>query len=184
MQGHNAPTERVDHGVTGADGVRELIDDRYELDELLGRGGFGEVWRAKDSRVGRWVAVKIGYPQTYEDTRRFEQEARLAGNLAHPNIATLHDFGRTERAGRSAVFLVMELLQGRSLDGVLADGVPPLADALDWTMQVAAALGAAHDAGVVHRDVKPANVMVTEEAGSRRSSTSASPRPRTVPGRS
>lgn len=162
MQGHNAPTERVDHGVTGADGVRELIDDRYELDELLGRGGFGEVWRAKDSRVGRWVAVKLGYPQTYEDTRRFEREARLAGSLAHPNIATLHDFGRTERAGRSAVFLVMELLQGRSLDGVLADGVPPLADALDWTMQVAAALGAAHDAGVVHRDVKPANVMVTE----------------------
>ncbi|WP_328621608.1 serine/threonine-protein kinase [Streptomyces sp. NBC_00354] len=148
--------------MTGAERVRELIEDRYELDELLGRGGFGEVWRAKDSRVGRWVAVKIGYPQTYEDTRRFEREASLAGNLAHPNIATIHDFGRTEHAGRSAVFLVMELLQGRSLADILADGVPPLADALDWAMQVAAALGAAHDAGVVHRDIKPANVMVTE----------------------
>ncbi|MEU9374355.1 serine/threonine-protein kinase [Streptomyces sp. NPDC048255] len=142
--------------------MRELIEDRYELDELLGRGGFGEVWRARDSRVGRWVAVKIGYPETPEDTRRFEREASLAGNLAHPNIATVHDFGRTRHAGRNAVFLVMELLQGRSLAEVLAGGVPPLADALDWAMQVAAALGAAHDAGVVHRDVKPANVMITE----------------------
>ncbi len=142
--------------------MRELVDDRYELDELLGRGGFGEVWRARDNRVGRWVAVKIGYPQTYEDTRRFEREASLAGSLAHPNIATIHDFGRTERAGRDAVFLVMELLQGRSLAEVLADGLPPLADALDWAAQVAAALAAAHDAGIVHRDIKPANVMVTE----------------------
>lgn len=142
--------------------VRELIEDRYELDELLGRGGFGEVWRARDDRVGRWVAVKIGYPQTYEDTRRFEREASLAGNLAHPNIATIHDFGRTERAGRDAVFLVMELLQGRSLADVLADGLPPLHDALDWAAQIAAALAAAHDAGIVHRDIKPANVMLTE----------------------
>ncbi|MFG2991324.1 protein kinase [Streptomyces sp. NPDC048257] len=145
--------------------MRELIEDRYALEELLGRGGFGEVWRAEDSRVGRQVAVKIGYPQTPEETRRFEREASLAGNLAHPNIATIHDFGRTERAGRSAVFLVMELLQGRSLAQVLDEGVPPLADALDWVAQVAAALGAAHDGGVVHRDIKPANVMVTGARG-------------------
>lgn len=81
--------------------MREVIEDRYALAELLGRGGFGEVWRAEDSRVGRQVAVKIGYPQTPEDTRRFEREAGLAGNLAHPNIATIHDFGRTEREGRA-----------------------------------------------------------------------------------
>ncbi|MEU4951523.1 serine/threonine-protein kinase [Streptomyces lavendulae] len=142
--------------------MREIIEGRYELDELLGRGGFGEVWRAKDSRVGRWVAVKIGYPQTPEETRRFEREASLAGNLAHPNIATIHDFGRTERAGRDAVFLVMELLQGRSLAEVLESGVPDLADALEWAARIADALGAAHGAGIVHRDVKPANVMVTE----------------------
>ncbi|MCX5197014.1 serine/threonine protein kinase [Streptomyces sp. NBC_00249] len=142
--------------------MREKIEDRYELDELLGRGGFGEVWRAKDSRVGRWVAVKIGYPETPEETRRFEREASLAGNLAHPHIATIHDFGRTERGGRSAVFLVMELLQGRSLADVLDAGLPSLADALEWTARIADALGAAHDAGIVHRDVKPANVMVTE----------------------
>ncbi|WP_405679995.1 serine/threonine protein kinase [Streptomyces sp. NBC_00868] len=147
--------------MTGAGSVRELIEGRYSLEELLGQGGFGEVWRAEDSRVGRQVAVKIGYPQTPEETRRFEREASLAGNLAHPNIATVHDFGRTERAGRSAVFLVMELLQGRSLAEVLEAGVPPLADALDWAARIADALGAAHDAGIVHRDIKPANVMVT-----------------------
>ncbi|MER5933260.1 serine/threonine-protein kinase [Streptomyces sp. NPDC002054] len=139
-----------------------MIEDRYALAELLGRGGFGEVWRAEDSRVGRQVAVKIGYPQTPEDTRRFEREASLAGNLAHPNIATIHDFGRTEREGRDAVYLVMELLRGRSLADVLEAGVPPLADALEWAGRIADALGAAHAAGIVHRDVKPANVMVTD----------------------
>lgn len=140
--------------------MRELIEDRYELEELLGRGGFGEVWRATDRRVGRRVAVKIGYPLTYEDTRRFEREASLAGSLAHPHIATIHDFGRTERTGRSAVFLVMELLPGRSLAEILDQGVPPLTDALAWARQIADALGAAHDAGIIHRDIKPANVMV------------------------
>ncbi|MGY4392181.1 hypothetical protein ACVWXB_005480 [Streptomyces sp. TE12347] len=153
---------RTDLVVTGAWHVREVIEDRYALAELLGRGGFGEVWRAEDSRVGRQVAVKIGYPQTPEDTRRFEREASLAGNLAHPNIATIHDFGRTEREGRDAVYLVMELLRGRSLADVLDAGVPPLADALEWAGRIADALGAAHAAGIVHRDVKPANVMVTD----------------------
>ncbi|WP_051774561.1 serine/threonine-protein kinase [Streptomyces sp. NRRL S-237] len=142
--------------------MREEIEERYALEELLGQGGFGEVWRAEDSRVGRQVAVKIGYPQTPEDTRRFEREASLAGNLAHPNIATIHDFGRTERQGRDAVYLVMELLRGRSLADVLEAGVPPLADALEWAGRIADALGAAHAAGIVHRDVKPANVMVTD----------------------
>ncbi len=142
--------------------MRELIEGRYALDELLGRGGFGEVWRAWDDRVGRWVAVKIGYPETVEDARRFEREANLAGNLAHPNIATIHDFGRGTRVGRDMVFLVMELLQGDSLATVVARGLPPLRDVLDWSAQIAAALGAAHDAGVVHRDIKPANVMITE----------------------
>lgn len=140
--------------------MRELIEDRYELEELLGRGGFGEVWGATDRRVGRRVAVKIGYPLTYEDTRRFEREASLAGSLAHPHIATIHDFGHTERSGRSTVFLVMELLPGRSLAEILDEGVPPLADALNWARQIADALGAAHDAGIIHRDIKPANVMV------------------------
>ncbi|MFF3019964.1 protein kinase [Streptomyces sp. NPDC057939] len=138
------------------------IEGRYEVVELLGRGGFGEVWRAEDSRVGRSVAVKIGFPDTPEATRRFEREASLAGNLAHPNIATIHDFGRTEHDGRDAVFLVMELLQGRSLSQVLDAGVPPLADVLEWTTRIADALGAAHDAGIVHRDVKPGNVMITD----------------------
>lgn len=153
---------RTDLVVTGAWQVREVIEGRYALAELLGQGGFGEVWRAEDSRVGRQVAVKIGYPQTPEDTRRFEREASLAGNLAHPNIATIHDFGRTEREGRDAVYLVMELLRGRSLADVLEAGVPPLADALEWAGRIADALGAAHAAGIVHRDVKPANVMVTD----------------------
>ncbi|MFE2522675.1 protein kinase [Streptomyces sp. NPDC059382] len=119
--------------MTGAEGVREVIDDRYELEELLGRGGFGEVWRARDARVGRRVAVKIGYPETVEAARRFEREASLAGNLAHPDIATIHDFGRTEHDGRDAVFLVMELLRGRSLAEVLDAGVSARGCRPRWT---------------------------------------------------
>lgn len=141
--------------------VRERIEDRYELEELLGRGGFGEVWRAWDIRVGRWVAVKIGYPGTADDVRRLEREANLAGNLSHPNIATVHDVGRGLREGQDMVFLVMELVQGDTLAAVLKAGLPEVADVLEWAVHIADALGAAHRAGIVHRDVKPANVMVT-----------------------
>ncbi|MFG2292781.1 protein kinase [Streptomyces sp. NPDC048603] len=141
--------------------VRERIEDRYELEELLGRGGFGEVWRAWDDRVGRWVAVKIGYPGTADDVRRLEREANLAGNLSHPNIATVHDVGRGLREGQDMVFLVMELVQGDTLATVLKAGLPEVADVLEWAVHIADALGAAHRAGIVHRDVKPANVMVT-----------------------
>ncbi|MFE9845054.1 serine/threonine-protein kinase [Streptomyces goshikiensis] len=142
--------------------VRERIEDRYELEELLGRGGFGEVWRAWDNRVGRWVAVKIGYPGTADDVRRLEREANLAGSLSHPNIATVHDVGRGLREGQDMVFLVMELVQGDTLATILRAGLPEVADVLEWAVHIADALGAAHRAGIVHRDVKPANVMVTE----------------------
>ncbi|MFD8637195.1 protein kinase [Streptomyces sp. NPDC059533] len=141
--------------------VRERIEDRYELEELLGRGGFGEVWRAWDNRVGRWVAVKIGYPGTADDVRRLEREANLAGSLSHPNIATVHDVGRGLREGQEMVFLVMELVQGDTLAGLLRAGLPEVADVLEWAVHIADALGAAHRAGIVHRDVKPANLMVT-----------------------
>ncbi|MEU8843149.1 serine/threonine-protein kinase [Streptomyces roseus] len=142
--------------------VRERIEDRYELEELLGSGGFGQVWRAWDNRVGRWVAVKIGYPGTADDVRRLEREANLAGNLSHPNIATVHDVGRGLREGQDMVFLVMELVRGDTLATVLRAGLPEVADVLEWAVHIADALGAAHRAGIVHRDVKPANVMVTE----------------------
>ncbi|MER5552887.1 protein kinase [Streptomyces sp. NPDC002793] len=139
----------------------DVIEQRYELTELLGRGGFGQVWRAFDNRVRRQVAVKIGYPRTADEARRLALEAELAGNLTHPNIAALYDYGETSHAGRELVYLVMELVTGDTLATVIGRGVPPVPSSLAWAQDICEALGAAHDNGVVHRDIKPANVIVT-----------------------
>ncbi|WP_052845105.1 serine/threonine-protein kinase [Streptomyces sp. NRRL S-31] len=139
----------------------DVLDGRYRLDEELGRGGFGTAWRAHDLRIGRPVAVKIGAAETREAARRLFQEAELAGNLAHPNIAVIHDVGTLERDGGPAVYIVMELVPGEDLSTVLARGLPPFDRAVDWARQICAALAAAHDAGIVHRDIKPANLILT-----------------------
>ncbi|MFF2081900.1 protein kinase [Kitasatospora sp. NPDC058162] len=145
--------------------VGDVLDDRYELREKLGEGGFGVVWRAEDARMGRPVAVKVighfGGDQAKE-ALRFAREASAAGNLSHPHIVTVHDLGQGELAGREVTFLVMELLTGRTLTEVLRSGPPEPALSLRWVREICEALAAAHDAGVVHRDIKPDNVMVTD----------------------
>ncbi|MEV6208269.1 protein kinase [Kitasatospora sp. NPDC051914] len=138
-----------------------MLSDRYELEELLGRGGMGEVWAARDHLIRRRVAVKLLHPQRDADSAEelFFREARTAGGLNHPGVVTIFDLG-TDTDGTP--FLVMELLAGRDLGTVLRqDGPPEPAVAVEWATQVADALAVAHAAGVVHRDLKPANLMLT-----------------------
>ncbi|MFG2906055.1 protein kinase [Kitasatospora sp. NPDC048286] len=145
--------------------VGDVLDGRYELVEKLGQGGFGVVWRARDTRMGRPVAVKvIGHHggDRAKAALRFVREAGAAGNLSHPHIVTVHDLGQCELGGEEVTYLVMELLTGRTLTEVLRAGVPGPALSLRWGRQISGALAAAHDAGMVHRDIKPDNVMITD----------------------
>ncbi|WP_344658121.1 protein kinase domain-containing protein [Catenulispora subtropica] len=145
-----------------ADGV---LDGRYRLRTLLGRGGMGEVWRAHDTRIGREVAVKIVTRGGLSDEAlaRFDREARIAGNVSGPSIVTVHDYGHDEYGGETVPYLVMELVAGRTIaERVRADGPPSPRTALTWTLQVCEALTIAHAANIVHRDIKPSNVMVTD----------------------
>jgi eukaryotic-like serine/threonine-protein kinase len=132
----------------------------YEVLALIGAGGMGEVYRARDTRLGREVALKIisdGAVLDRERLERFEQEARLAGSLNHPNLVVVHDVG----SEGGAPFLVTELLEGESLRHRLSRGRLPLRTALELGAQLAEGLAAAHARGIVHRDVKPENVFVT-----------------------
>jgi hypothetical protein len=145
----------------------DVLQDRYELRSLIATGGMGEVWRAQDRVLGREVAVKVLKPEFTGDPvflTRFRTEARLSAGLTHPNIAVLHDYGEAEPAapgGDRLVYLVMELVDGEPLSAVLArEGRLTPARTLDLLGQVAAGLAAAHAGGVVHRDVKPANLLV------------------------
>jgi len=132
----------------------------YEVIGPLGAGGMGEVYRARDTRLGREVALKIlpdGASLESERLERFEQEARLAGSLNHPNLVVVHDVGAKD----GAPFLVTELLEGESLRHRLSRGRLPLRSALDLAAQIADGLAAAHARGIVHRDIKPENIFVT-----------------------
>ncbi|MFN8588964.1 MAG: protein kinase [Candidatus Eisenbacteria bacterium] len=132
----------------------------YEIVAPLGAGGMGEVYRARDTRLGRDVAIKV-LPQhlsaNAEVRARFEREARTVSSLNHPNICTLFDVGREGETD----YLVMELVEGETLSQRLLKGALPIADVLRLGAQIADALDRAHRAGVVHRDLKPGNVMVT-----------------------
>src|SRR5262245_6758970 len=132
----------------------------YEIVAPLGAGGMGEVYRARDARLGRDVAVKV-LPQhlTANDgaRARFEREARLVSGLSHPNIGALYDVGREN----STDYLVMELVEGETLAGRIARGPLPTTEVLRIGAQIAEALDAAHRAGVVHRDLKPSNVLLS-----------------------
>jgi serine/threonine protein kinase len=133
----------------------------YEIVAPLGAGGMGEVYRAKDTRLGREVAVKVlpsHLSASSEVRARFEREARTISGLNHPHICTLHDVGREGDTD----YLVMELVEGETLAQRLAKGALPTADVLRLGAQVADALDRAHRAGVIHRDLKPGNVMLTK----------------------
>jgi hypothetical protein len=132
----------------------------YRIIERLGAGGMGVVYRATDERLNRTVALKvIGADAAAAGHRlRFLKEARAASAFTHPNTVTIHE---VDTAG-DVDFIVMELLQGRSLDTRIAEGPLPIDDAISYAEQIASALKAAHHAGIVHRDIKPANVMVSD----------------------
>jgi eukaryotic-like serine/threonine-protein kinase len=132
----------------------------YEVVATLGSGGMAEVYRARDSRLQREVALKVVGETLSGDgafLARLEHEARLAGSLNHPNIVAVHDVGSYE----GAPYVVTELLEGETLRQRLSHGRPPLSSALDWSVQIARGLGAAHEHGIVHRDLKPENVFLT-----------------------
>ncbi len=134
----------------------------YEIVAPIGAGGMGEVYRARDTRLNRDVAIKVLpalFASDADRLHRFEQEARAVGALNHPNIMAVHDIG--EDAG--SPYLVTELLEGETLRERLQGGAPPMRKALDYGVQVAAGLAAAHEKGVVHRDLKPENIYVTND---------------------
>ncbi|HUM13080.1 MAG TPA: protein kinase [Myxococcaceae bacterium] len=131
----------------------------YEVLSVLGAGGMAEVYRARDSRLGREVALKVvneSLASNPDLVRRFEQEARIAGSLNHPNVVVVYDVGVHD----GAPYLVTELLEGESLRQRMTRGRVPPATALDWGIQLAHGLAAAHRRGIVHRDVKPDNVFI------------------------
>jgi serine/threonine protein kinase/tetratricopeptide (TPR) repeat protein len=134
----------------------------YEILSPLGAGGMGEVYRARDTRLGREVAIKVlpaSFSEDPDRLRRFEQEARAASSLNHPNILTVHDIGARD----GAPYVVFELLDGDTLRGRLAGGALPPRKANDCALQIARGLAAAHEKGIVHRDLKPENIFVTRD---------------------
>jgi serine/threonine protein kinase len=134
----------------------------YEIVAPLGAGGMGEVYRARDSRLSREVAIKVlpaGLAANPERLKRFEREARSASGLSHPNIVTIHDFGREGDTS----YIAMELVGGESLRAELLEGPVPLRKLLQVAIQVADGLAKAHGRGIVHRDLKPENIMVSED---------------------
>src|SRR5579871_2785501 len=134
----------------------------YEIQSQIGAGGMGEVYRARDSRLGREVAIKI-LPESFatdpERLRRFEQESQAVAALNHPNILAIYDVGTRD----GSPYLVSELLEGESLRAILEKGPIPQRKAIEYAVQVANGLAAAHDKGIVHRDLKPDNLFVCRD---------------------
>ncbi|MEP6802036.1 MAG: protein kinase, partial [Acidobacteriota bacterium] len=127
----------------------------YEILSPLGAGGMGEVYRAKDARLGREVAIKVlpaSFSADADRLRRFEQEARAAGILNHPNITAVYDIGADDSG---APYVVTELLEGETLRARMAGGALSPRKSLEYALQIAHGLAAAHEKGIVHRDLKP-----------------------------
>jgi len=141
------------------------LDGKYHLEERLGIGGMGTVYRARHLLIDRPVAVKVLNQRFVEDEAartRFRREARAAGRLQHTNAVTVTDFGES---ADGYVYLVMELLEGRTLRDVLAKEAPlDLARSVSLMLQISAAVAAAHEAGIIHRDLKPANIFIVQRA--------------------
>jgi serine/threonine protein kinase len=140
--------------------VGRVLGGRYELEQLLGSGGMGAVWRGHDRRLDRPVAIKVLAGDGLSDPtalERFEREARVVARLMHPNVVAVHDFGTEHRDP----YIVMELIEGASVAAMLEAGPLPLDKAMAIGAQTCDGLSAAHAAGVIHRDVKPANLILT-----------------------
>src|ERR1051326_2290607 len=153
-----SPLEPSEHG-------KDLLNKRvahYLILEKLGEGGMGIVFKAKDTRLGRFVALKMMRPESVADPlrkQRFIQEAKSASALNHPNIIHIYDIGTEDNAD----FIAMEYVQGTPLDRkVLEQKAIPWLEAVGYGIQTADALDAAHSAGILHRDLKPANIMITD----------------------
>ena len=150
-----------------------LLSNRYRLTERIATGGMGEVWRGTDELLGRPVAVKLlsaAHAADEQFRARFRAEARYAGSLSHPGIARVYDYGESaagsgdDQLMTGIAYLVMELVEGQALSAILARGDRMTAEAtLDIVAQAAQALAAAHQAGIVHRDVKPGNLLITPD---------------------
>ena len=136
----------------------------YHVEEKLAEGGMGVLYRARDIRLGRTVAIKVLRPDVVQSEGRrlrFVQEAKAASALNHPNIVTIHDIDRLSEGDQD--FIAMEYVKGKPLGEVIGPHGLPIEDAVSYAVQMSDALGVAHQAGIVHRDIKPANVMVTED---------------------
>lgn len=137
--------------------------ERYTIEQRIGLGGLGEVYRAFDTRLLRSVAIKIIRRDRVHDwssaAARFLREARVAASLQHPNTVAIHDLGEV----RGTLFIVMELIRGNTLRSFIGDASIPVELRLEWLAGTARGLAAAHEAGIIHRDVKPANIMITSE---------------------
>src|SRR5690242_4317914 len=145
-------------------GATDLLDGRYRLDQHVASGGLGEVWRATDTVLERAVAVKLLRAEISADPQalaRFRGEACHAGGLAHHNIARVYDY--CEPGPAHPAFLVMEFVDGTSLAEVLADGPLASVRVMDVVAQCAAGLAAAHQAGLMHRDITPANMLISTD---------------------
>ena len=161
---------QADATVSGGDSVADplvghTLDEKYRLEERLGVGGMGTVYRARHLLIDRPVAVKVLNQRFVEDEAartRFSREARACGRLQHANAVTVTDFGQSHDG---YVYLVMELLEGRTLREVLAKEAPlDAARSVALMLQISAAVAAAHEAGIIHRDLKPANVFIVQRA--------------------